>query len=137
MIGQSQDLLVTVAKSMARAAAPGWKRVELSITGVEQMTSTEIRIIREDDSVAEPVGLSHDGHDATAALRKEMYQPGKGTWYNAHLSLESSGKLNADFDYDNRPFDGDVDDVLLLEDHRLFPRDPEHLPTWHPARDRP
>lgn len=134
MIGQSQDLLVTVAKAMARAASPGWKRVELSITGVEQMTSTEIRIIREDDSVAEPVGLDHDGHDATAALRKEMYQPGKGTWYNAHLNLESSGKLNADFDYDNRPYDGDVDDVLLLEDHRLFPRDAEHLPTWHPAK---
>lgn len=134
MIGRSQELLTAVAKAMPRAATPGWTHAELRITGVGGMSKTTVRVTGPDGGVDGAIGLDEDGRTAARTLRKEMYQPGKGTWYNARIQLDSSGKLNAEFDYDNRPFDGDADDVLLMEDQRLFPRDPENLPDWHPAR---
>lgn len=136
MNGRSQELLTTAAKSLARVAPAGWTHAELKITGVGGMTKTRVQITRADGTIDTSVGLDEDGRTAARKLRKEMYQPAKGTWYNARLQLQPSGKLNADFDYDNPPFDGDVEADLLLEDERLFPRDAEHLPGWHPAASR-
>src|SRR5690606_20155259 len=70
---------------------------------------------------------------------------GKGTWYNATFVVDEERRISADFDYENPPFggvaddddpdsEGDADPELLLEDHRMLPRDPDVLPEWHPAR---
>ncbi|MFC0627893.1 immunity protein YezG family protein [Kribbella deserti] len=100
------------------------------------MTKTKVVITTAEGTADCTVGLDEAGRTAARQLRKEMHQPAKGTWYNARLELQPSGKLNADFDYDNPPFDGDADADLLLEDQRLFPRDGGHLPGWHPAASR-
>jgi hypothetical protein len=53
------------------------------------------------------------------------------SWYNARLTLDNAGQLNADFDYDNPPFDGDANPNLLIEDQRLYPR-PRHAARLAP-----
>jgi hypothetical protein len=134
MIGQSQELLTSLGKSMARSAPQGWEQVEVRITAAGPMTGTTFMATKADGSVDRKIALDHDGQDAAAQLRKEMFQPSKGAWYNAGITLTRSGQLNADFDYDTPPFEGDADPDLLIEDHQLFPRDPENLPAWHPAK---
>lgn len=134
MIGEAQELLTAVGRSLAQAGPEGWTALELKISAAGGMTSTTVSATRADGSIDHGAELDDDGDDAAADLRESMYQDGKGTWYNARLTLDSSGQLDADFDYDNPPFDGDADSDLLIEDQRLFPRDQTQLPAWHPSR---
>jgi len=134
MIGEAQELLTTLGQALARSAPEGWSELELRISGAGGMTGTVVTATRADGSVDRDCELDDDGDDAAAALRESMYQEGKGTWYNARLTLASGGQLDAEFDYDNPPFDGDADPGLLIEDQRLHPRDAELLPGWHPSR---
>ena len=74
------------------------------------------------------------------ALRKSMYEPGKGTWYNATITLEHKsphvGQLTTRFDNERRPFVywGPEEIELVHRDIELFPRDPDWMPEWHPLR---
>ncbi|PSL05185.1 uncharacterized protein DUF600 [Haloactinopolyspora alba] len=78
-------------------------------------------------------------------LRKSMYEPGKGTWYNATFTVDDTGKITADFDYDNPAarrhgqrqrarHRGGAYNELMLKDHTTYPRDPENLPDGRHAR---
>jgi hypothetical protein len=134
MIGEAQELLTAVGRSLAQSGPEGWRELELKISGAGGMTSTNVRATRADGSIDRDCELDDDGDDAAAGLRESMYQEGKGAWYNARLTLDNSGQLDATFDYDNPPFEGDADSALLIEDQRLFPRDEARLPDWHPAK---
>ncbi|GAA1711528.1 hypothetical protein GCM10009745_69540 [Kribbella yunnanensis] len=134
MIGEAQELLTVVGRSLARSGPEGWSELELRISAAGGMTSTTVRATKADGSVDHDSELDDDGDDAAAELREAMYQEDKGTWYNARLTLDSSGQLDADFDYDNPPFEGEAASDLLIEDQRLFPRDQAQLPAWHPSR---
>ena len=134
MNGEAPELLEAVGGALVRFAPGGWRELELRISGAGGMTRTIVTATRGDGSVDRECELDDDGDDAAAELRESMYQEGRGTWYNARLTLDNSGQLDADLDYDNPPFDGDADPGLLIEDQRLFPRDAEMLPTWHPSR---
>ncbi|MFF1820570.1 hypothetical protein ACFVWG_24915 [Kribbella sp. NPDC058245] len=134
MIDEAQELLTAVGRSLTRSGSAGWSHVELRISAAGGMTSTTISATRADGSIDRDCELDNDGDDAAADLRESMYQDGKGTWYNARLTLDSSGQLDAEFDYDNPPFDGAADSDLLVEDQRLFPRDQAQLPAWHPSQ---
>ncbi len=133
MIGEAQELLTAVGRSLARSGPDGWRELELKISGAAGMTSTRVSATRADGSIDPDCELDDDGDDAAANLRESMYQEGKGAWYNARLTLDSSGQLDAVFDYDNPPFEGTADSDLLIEDQRLFPRDEARLPDWHPS----
>jgi len=134
MINEPQELLEALRKALARSAPEGWRELELRISGAGGMTGTVVTATRADGRVDRDCELDDDGDDAAAGLRESMYQEGKGTWYNARLTLDSGGRLDAEFDYDNPPFEGDADPGLLIEDQRLYPRDAELLPGWHPSR---
>jgi hypothetical protein len=134
MIGEAQELLTAVGQSLARSAPEDWRQLELTISAAGGMTRTIVTATRADGTVDLECELDDDGDDAATELRESMCQEGKGTWYNARLTLNSSGQLDAEFDYENPPFDGDADRQLLIEDQRLFPRDAEALPAWHPSR---
>lgn len=133
MDSSSNERLMAVGKALVRAAPSAWAKLEIHATGAGSMTETALDIHQPDGTVDTSGALDRDGRAACHDLRESMFQPGKGTWFNATLTLDRAGKFNAEFDYDNPPFDGDADPDLLLEDQRLFPRDPEHLPDWHPA----
>ncbi|PSL08124.1 hypothetical protein CLV30_10191 [Haloactinopolyspora alba] len=79
-------------------------------------------------------------------LRADMYQDGNGTWYNARITVDEQRQVTVEFDYDTPPFggvidetdpdgEGDADPELLLEDHRMYPRSPDLVPTRHPVHD--
>jgi hypothetical protein len=134
MNDEAQELLTEVGKALARTAPEGWQQVELHISAAGGMTSTTTTATLVDGSVDRHCELDDEGDDAAAGLRQSMYEADRGTWYNAVLTLARSGELAAEFDYDDPPFDGDADTVLMVEDQRLFPRSEELLPAWHPSR---
>lgn len=142
---RSREALNAVGQAMVRAAGEGWQRISLRITGAANMIEAELSVERDGGAVDTGRGLDPDGTSACGDLRDGMSEEGKGTWYNAELAVDESGKIRARFDYDNPPFggliddddpdaEGDADPELLLADHRLYPRADELLPAWHPAR---
>jgi hypothetical protein len=130
----AREMLAEVGRSMARTAPNGWQQVKLRISAAGGMTRTTVTATRADGTPDRKCVLDDDGEDAAIELRAAMYEADRGAWYDAYFTLDSSGELAAEFDYDSRPFDGDAEDDLLVEDHRLFPRSPELLPPWHPSR---
>ncbi|WP_092622735.1 hypothetical protein [Jiangella sp. DSM 45060] len=71
-----------------------------------------------------------------AALRRSMYDPSRGAWYNLMLRLNANGTLVTRFDHDGPPFLhwGAREVELVRRDQQLFPRPFDRLATWHPAR---
>lgn len=137
------NTLNTVGQAMIAAAPDGWRRLKLDVMAAGEMTDTGLQIERMDGSVDTDAVLELDGLDAVEELRTAMYEQGKGTWYRATITVNENSEIKADFDYENAPFggvhdgtpnSGNADPELLLEDHKRFPRDPELLPEWHPAR---
>jgi hypothetical protein len=60
-----------------------------------------------------------------------MYQPGKGTWLTARVTVTSAGQFATDFDYDHEPeWSIEVDTGIYPADLAEFPRDAEHTPDW-------
>ncbi|PSL08120.1 hypothetical protein CLV30_10187 [Haloactinopolyspora alba] len=135
--------LNAVGQAMVAAAPDGWRFLKLEVMAAGEMTDTGLEIETQDGSIDTDAVLELDGLDAVEELRADMYEPGKGTWYLATITIDENGEIKADFDYENAPFggihdqtpsSGNADPELLLEDHKKFPRDPELLPEWHPAR---
>ncbi len=139
----SQPLLEEIGAAMVRSSPEGWRRIGLDVTAAANVTRTTMRVDLNDESVARTT-IDDEGQDAVERLREVMHRDDTGTWYNATLTVDESGKLVTQFDYDNPPFggiydendldSGTADPELLREDHRMYPRADEHLPAWHPAR---
>lgn len=134
--------LGAVGQAMVAIAPAGWRRLTVHATAAATMTSvTTVAELTGNTPPAHPV-MGTDGVLAVADLRQSMYRKGTGTWYNATITLDASGKITADFDYEMAPFgglagnvaDGGAEPELLLADQELYPRDSEALPRWHPSR---
>ncbi|WBQ07811.1 hypothetical protein [Kribbella sp. CA-293567] len=103
----------------------------LKVTSAGLMTRMGLTATRTSGTINRDVRISNGGRLATVWLRKAMYQPGKGSWYNAQLALDRFARLLTV--YDNPPFDGLCEPQLLIEDQDLYPREPAALPIWHPC----
>ncbi|WP_116946950.1 antitoxin YezG family protein [Jiangella endophytica] len=137
-------LLQTIGQAMVSAAPAGWQSLTLLVSAAARLTNTKLLPEMQASDAPPDVLIDFEGRRAASDLRKAMYQEGKGTWYNASITVSQDGKVTADFDYDNPPLGGLADESnpdsegwatedLLLDDQKQFPRDPEHLPPWHPA----
>ncbi len=143
-------LLRAVAQAMVDVAPDGWHRMTLDVMAAYDHVDTGIEVEMADGSISdEDVLLELEGLDAVDDLRKGMYEPGKGTWYLATITVTAGEHADApfevdhSFDFDHAPYGGikdgpdggNADPALLLRDHQVYPRSPENLPSWHPARE--
>jgi hypothetical protein len=135
MLEDSGTLLTKIHRAMIQSAPSGWSRLELFASAAGcSMDLTNWYIDSRGDR-ATYLGSPQDDI-LCMELREIMYQRGKGTWYHARFQVQRSGTQDVEYDYDSIPFSGDVDeDVrnLLIEDQKLFPRDQNSLPLWHPS----
>lgn len=143
-----QPLEKAVGEAMIAAEdLPGdWKTLTLDVTAAGDLIESGFEAAMPDGST-EDLEPPDDANHAARELRKAMYKPGEGTWWNATFTIDAANQtvVIATYDFDNPPLGGmvndddpdaggDADDALMLKDHRLFPRDEAHLPAWHPAR---
>ncbi len=67
------------------------------------------------------------------ALRRLMYDeaPFRGAWYTAVMTITKEGKLDTEFDYDNKPaFKYEPEEAEYVRDFEHFPRNEESTPNW-------
>lgn len=135
MITESQSEIEAIYKGLLRVAPESaWAFMELQLTAAGRMLESGVAVASEDGSLDQAVEIDDETEDACVALRKAMYKPGTGTWYNARFKVTPDGFLDSEFDYDTPPFPGEEVSELLVQDQERFPRDQEHLPDWHPSK---
>jgi Immunity protein YezG-like len=131
----TDDLYQRIANSAVTNLPEEWQTARITIYMVSTRSHLEAEYTTQPDS--EPVSFRSD-RDAIRAfkeLRKLTAQPGKGAWYGAVFTVDRAGKFDVTFDYDTKPaFPGGIEDESYLKDLEAFPRDPEYIPEWMPAR---
>jgi hypothetical protein len=142
MIEETQTLLRLIFSAIHRKAPRVWRGLELVVLGTGSSTHFTTHATLTDGS-DDSFDLESTTASACSKLRRTMFQPGKGTWYSAHFTINSAGECDVYYDYESIPLDPDFDETLedirdsLIEDQELFPRDQEFLPEWHPCRAKP
>jgi hypothetical protein len=139
VLSESGAILARIFQGLHRVAPVDVRFLKLNVVGLGPGTDFFFEVT---DSSGSSTSLSLQRPVASdcATLRKSMYQPGTGTWYSAHFTIDAQGVCEVNYDYDSMPVDPNFDETLadirdeLIDDQKLFPRDQEHLPAWHPSR---
>jgi hypothetical protein len=120
----------TIARALVADLPAGWREVSAvyrATTSYAELDADVLLPSGETQLETLPEGLE----DHFEELRREMYQPGKGTWLTAKVTVTSTGHFATDFDYDHEPaWSIPVDRAIYPADLAAFPRDPEHTPDW-------
>lgn len=135
----TDDPLLKVGYALLAQLPEPWEFAMLNVTAAADEARTFV-VVRRPASDAEPFettlylpGLA----EACSELRRATYETdGRGAWYNAHIQLRRNGTMVPVYDFNTAPFGfwGPNEVDLVRRDHELYPRDPELLPDWHPAR---
>ncbi|UNX54736.1 hypothetical protein MF406_00010 [Georgenia sp. TF02-10] len=123
--------LQRVAQGLVRVAPTGWTRARVLC----RMTGSRGEILagatRPDGSEVALPALPGDVGKALAEMRHKGYEPGKGAWFGALVTLESSGRLSVRLDHEHeQQWAKPLEPGQYTEDLRRYPRDPEHIPDW-------
>lgn len=127
--------LQRIAQGLARVAPTGWTRARVLC----RMVGTHGEILAgatrpEGDEVVLPA-LPGDVGSAMAEMRHAQYEPGKGTWFTAMVTLLPDGKVTLNVDSTNEPtWSKPLETGQYTEDMRRYPRDVEHQPDWLRAK---
>ncbi|SDT37571.1 hypothetical protein SAMN04515669_3776 [Jiangella sp. DSM 45060] len=139
-LSQIEDVMTGPAEDL------DWTRLVLNVTGAGDGLAMLLTVEHADGTWSRqwtPIRVESGDADAVRKVRQDMARPGKGTWYNAIFTLDSgTATPRAELDYDTPPFGRRWDstggvwpvDELLVDDHKLFPREEDRLPAWHPVR---
>ncbi|OKI19021.1 hypothetical protein A6A08_05335 [Nocardiopsis sp. TSRI0078] len=127
---EMMDTLQEVVDRTVGQVRGRWSEIVIDYRGLVRMSSSRVTVRREDGRVEWDLLLPEVGQ-MLDRLRTGMYQPGKGTWFTARLTVGESREIGAHFDHDAPPeFDSEPDPRSFHQDIRSFPRSSDHLPDW-------
>ncbi|WP_051026791.1 hypothetical protein [Nocardia higoensis] len=128
---RADDLTREVCRILAETAPDGWERLDLLFLTVGDTVEQwfngawpggDIRAI---ESIPTALG------ETLKEMRRIMYRPGAGTWFQLRLYLDADMTHTAVYDYDNDPrFEVGIDPAEWVRDLQEFPREERHVPLW-------
>ena len=132
-----EDPLLQVGYALLARLPEHWASAMLQVDVAADEVRTKTMVFGDDvDAPARPYFFS-DLAASCLALRRATYEPdGQGAWFHGMIWLYRNGAIRVIYSRDSPPFGawGPREVELLLRDQELYPRDPEHLPPWHPSR---
>jgi hypothetical protein len=127
---RQQQLVEGIARLIADSQTSGWKAFTYQIRALAGYQQDEVLVTRPDGTVEQKFPPD-DLIDQTEELRTAMYRAGAGTWFSATLSVDRSGSMSADFNYDQEPdWSRPVEPEWYVKDLEKFPRDESAIPNW-------
>ncbi|TCC24475.1 immunity protein YezG family protein [Kribbella sindirgiensis] len=116
----------TIARALVADLPAGWREVSAVYRATTSYAELDGAV---DGAQLDPLPDGLEDH--FEELRREMYQPGKGTWLTAKVTVTATGHFATDFDYDHEPeWSIPVDEGIYATDLAAFPRDAENTPDW-------
>lgn len=124
------EFIQEAVQGLVSRAPEGWSELTYTYRSTVGFSSSDLEFRLADGSTkggTAPVAVL----DAMDDLRRVMHEPGKGTWFTAVISVDSSLKYRTSFDYDSEPnFVPEINAGSYLDDVRHFPRSAENTPAW-------
>lgn len=125
------DQVVGRVRSMLLEVAPaGWESIDLTVlaTVIVYEVAGEVRLADGRSVGLElPEGIAREYQQ----IRKSMYQPDRGTWFSASLTLHRSAEPQVVFNFDDPPlWVPPLPTGTFSRDLAVYPRSPEHIPQW-------
>lgn len=115
-----------IARALVAELPAGWREVSTVYRATTSYAELDADV---DGAQLDP--LPDDLEDHFEELRRTMYQPGKGAWLTATITVTSAGHFATDFDYESRPdWSMPVDEGVYADDLSMYPRDPANTPDW-------
>ncbi|MPV38547.1 hypothetical protein [Georgenia subflava] len=125
------DHLRRIAQGLVTVAPTGWTRARVLC----RMVGTRGELLAgatgaDGKEVALP-GLPGDVSKAMAEMRHNSFEPGKGTWFAALVTLEPAGKLTLNLDYTHeQKWSKPLEPGQYTVDLHRYPRAEENVPDW-------
>lgn len=123
-----------VARALVHAAPSGWARVEVVFRVSSTICQSETTVFGAD---GRPLVMNPpDGWvEELKALRAQMYEPGRGTWFSLTVSVFSDTDPQFRYNFTDDPgWSPPVPSEVYAADQRLFPRDDKNIPAWLRSR---
>ncbi|HEY7482975.1 MAG TPA: hypothetical protein VH912_00810 [Streptosporangiaceae bacterium] len=134
-----QALESEIGLALLDLAPAGWQRVELRAAVTVDGHQLRLAVLMADQSTYVPQTVPPDVLQRIAGalpeLRKECYQPDRGTWFSLLLCLNSAESYGVAYNFHHEPeWNPALPPDAYVRDFEAFPRDAFHLPQW--LRDR-
>lgn len=125
------DHLRDIGRALTAGLPAGWREVRASYLATAPYAELDATVTLPDGRVEQVDPLPEDLETVFEKLRDEMYQPGKGAWLTATITIAASGRFSTDFDYDTEPaWSIPVTPDTYAADLAQYPRDDQHIPPW-------
>ncbi|MFF5987661.1 hypothetical protein [Prauserella flavalba] len=126
---RTDDAIRRILARIEQEAPEGWRRIVFSVWALAAVVQTEFAVTMADGSTPDVSPRSLEGE--ISALREEMYEPDRGTWFSARFVLTAGGRPEVSFNLDEDPaWVPDVPPWVFAHDLTVFPRSEEHVPGW-------
>ncbi len=112
----------------------GWRRIDLVSVMTVPVQDLGLTVIM-DDGTKPKIVPPKELNVILAKLRMLCYEPGRGTWFSARISMDPPGRIFYNYNTEHEPtLLGALEPEHYVEDLKMFPRDPQHMPAWLNAK---
>lgn len=125
-----QDTLVKqIGLALLRTAPRDWQRITAHYRTVGRYHELEGEVTLADGSQQEWVA-TQDIASLFNRLRAGMYREERGTWFNAHYTLDAPASYNLEYDREEPRWRQLPPPQAYSDELRMFPRTEENIPDW-------
>ncbi|MGW4487019.1 hypothetical protein ACWEOE_24615 [Amycolatopsis sp. NPDC004368] len=119
-----------IAAALAGAAPPGWAEIALTVSATVVANDFALQV-KLSDGTPGSMELPAPVKAAFRALRDDMYEPGRGTWFSATVVLRPDAEPQFSYHLDEDPnWWPPLHPSAFTRDLEAYPRDDEHVPPW-------
>ncbi|PXY19457.1 ferredoxin [Prauserella muralis] len=127
---EQQQLIQRIGQAIAAVAPAGWRRLHAEYRAVGRHVEADLTVVGA-DGTPRPLPPPSEAVRLFGRLRTGMYEPGRGTWLGAALTVEPPANAYADFTYHQEPRWRRVPPPIGFQDElRFFPRPDNAVPAW-------
>lgn len=127
---RQNELMQQIGGALLDVVPDGWRRVDLMVKMNVAVQDLALTVYLSDGSTPEVVPPDSLAA-AFAELRQLLYQPGRGTWFAARLSMNPPGRMDISYNLDHDPkWFPSIPASYWVRDLEVFPRDEGFIPDW-------
>ncbi|TCO26114.1 hypothetical protein EV652_1075 [Kribbella steppae] len=125
------DSIDAIARALTSGLPANWSEVTATYRATAPYAELDAEVIGPSGESGQVDPLPEGLESYFETLRLQMYQPGKGAWLTARVTITPEGRFSTDFDYETEPaWSIPVNVEIYVADLAEFPREDKYIPDW-------
>ncbi|MGW6936050.1 hypothetical protein ACWGE0_38745 [Lentzea sp. NPDC054927] len=126
----AERLLGELLEIMELSAPLNWESARFSVQSTV-LTDTSTASAVKKDGTPKSYAMPDVFSQKLDQFRGACYEPGRGTWYSATITIQDGAEPDVQLYYDEKPeWRAWPHPYSFVRDLEFFPRDDEHMPDW-------